>query len=108
MCNKHIGSSLDSFLEEEGILEDCETAAKKRLCENHGGTVDSRDAFFACDVCSRAGIDLCKCGSHARYFGEALMGSVSCESCDESIMVIGGDARKLWNDGFRCVIDNMI
>lgn len=28
--NKHIGSSLDDFLEEEGLLEHCESIATKR------------------------------------------------------------------------------
>ena len=28
--NKHIGSSLDDFLEEEGLLEHCESIAAKR------------------------------------------------------------------------------
>lgn len=29
--DKHIGSNFDSFLDEEGILEDCETKAIKRV-----------------------------------------------------------------------------
>lgn len=29
--NKHIGSSLDDFLEEEGLLEHCESIAAKRV-----------------------------------------------------------------------------
>ena len=29
--NKHAGSSFDSFLEEEGILEECEKEAQKRV-----------------------------------------------------------------------------
>jgi antitoxin HicB len=31
MCDKHIGSDLDDFLEEEGILADTETVAVKRV-----------------------------------------------------------------------------
>ena len=31
MKNKHIGSTLDSFLEEEGIAEDVESGAVKKL-----------------------------------------------------------------------------
>lgn len=30
-ANPHIGSSFESFLEEEGILEDCTTVAVKRV-----------------------------------------------------------------------------
>ena len=29
--NKHIGSNLDDFLEEEGLLEHCESIAAKRV-----------------------------------------------------------------------------
>ena len=29
--NRHVGSSLDSFLEEEGMLEECTTTAVKRV-----------------------------------------------------------------------------
>lgn len=31
--NKHAGSTFDSFLEEEGIKEECEETAKKRVAE---------------------------------------------------------------------------
>lgn len=31
MKNKHIGSSFDDFLEEEGILEECKEEAAKRV-----------------------------------------------------------------------------
>ena len=31
MKNKYIGSTLDSFLEEEGILEECEKEVHRRI-----------------------------------------------------------------------------
>lgn len=76
-----------------------------RLCEKHDGdgTMHPEDAFWLCDVCSTEGIDQCHCGGIARYFGEALMQSISCNKCDESLMVVGDeyDVRKMWNEGIR-------
>jgi len=71
------------------------------FCPRHGGTLNPLDAYWGCDTCARSGIDKCKCDGHARHFGEALMGSVSCESCDESVAGVDVDARKLWNAGVR-------
>ena len=77
-----------------------------KLCKNHGGDGDVNDAFFACDVCARSEINPCDCGSPARYFGEALMCSVSCEVCDAFLMDVGEDLniRERWNNGERGVI----
>lgn len=74
-----------------------------RLCVEHGGDVDVSDAYFACDACARSGINKCACGSFARYFGEALMSSVSCESCNEHVSHIGLglNMREAWNSGRR-------
>lgn len=79
-----------------------------KLCPKHGGNCNSLDAYWLCDKCARAGINPCKCGSPARYFGEALMCSVYCESCDESVAIISDcvDIRQLWNDGYRGFLDD--
>lgn len=76
-----------------------------RLCEKHGGTVDKADAFWCCDVCSTKGINKCECGGAARYFGEAMMCSISCPDCDNSLMTIGSkyDIYEMWNDGMTGV-----
>ena len=48
----------------------------------------------------------CKCGQPARYFGEALMGSVSCTACDEFVMGVDvPDIRDRWNRGERGHVD---
>jgi hypothetical protein len=79
-----------------------------RFCEKHGGDVSEQNAFFLCDTCSREGINKCECGGHARYFGEALMKSVSCESCDAFVMHVGWDFNVVhaWNRGERGVISD--
>jgi len=80
-----------------------------RLCEQHGGdgSMHIGDAFWLCDVCSTEGINKCKCGGDARYFGEAMMCSVKCPDCDEFMMTVGPtlDVRELWNNGERGVIN---
>ncbi len=79
---------------------------RSRFCTRHGGDVSPSDAWL-CDTCAREGINPCVCGSPARYFGEALMTSVKCESCDQFVMQIAlkPDIRILWNQGFRGVLD---
>lgn len=73
-------------------------------CGKHGGDLQLGDAWL-CDVCARDGIDPCSCGSPARLFGEALMSSVSCESCDQFVMGVDvEDIRSRWNSGERGVI----
>ena len=81
--------------------------ATGKLCEKHGGDCAGQDAFWYCDKCARDRIDPCKCGSPARYFGEALMCSVFCESCDEFVMHVGDEinVRDKWNRGIRGVVD---
>lgn len=75
-----------------------------RFCIEHGGDIQLDK--WLCDTCARKGIDKCKCGSHARFFGEALMFSVSCESCNEFVMGIDiRDIRDRWNRGERGFID---
>lgn len=76
--------------------------ASGRFCTNHGGDVSVYDSWL-CDTCAREGINKCSCGSHARSFGEALMCSVSCESCKEYVMFIGmkPSVRDMWNKGLR-------
>lgn len=74
-----------------------------KLCQKHGGDVAISDAYWLCVECTRKDLDLCQCGSHARYFGEAAFCSVRCESCDEHVVHIGMDknVRALWNSGVR-------
>jgi len=79
---------------------------KTALCVKHGGKPEDfhqSDAFWYCAVCSCEGIAKCKCGGVARFFGEALMSSVSCDDCDESVGYLGFDknAIDLWNSGIR-------
>lgn len=76
------------------------------LCVKHGGTYDGYDDYWYCDACARSGINACSCGSPARYFGEALAQSVSCEACDECVLYIGTqvDIREAWNKGERGII----
>lgn len=78
------------------------------LCIKHGGEKTNPDDFFLCDGCARDRINPCTCGSPARYFGEALMCSVSCESCDAFVMHVGlaKSVRELWNEGVRGVVEN--
>lgn len=73
------------------------------LCIQHGGDYAGPDAFWYCDECARSGIKPCECGGKARYFGEALMGSVSCESCKQSLMDVGSNINivERWNNGER-------
>lgn len=81
--------------------------ASGRLCTRHGGDVSPSDAWL-CDICTRNGIDPCSCGAPARYFGEAMMTSVSCEQCQQFVMQIAWkpDIRVLWNQGKRGVIES--
>lgn len=76
-----------------------------RFCEKHGGDVSISNAYWLCDTCARDGIDKCKCGAHARYFGEAMLCSINCEdNCGESLTTINdssSNVRKLWNEGIR-------
>lgn len=76
---------------------------KTVLCLKHGGDYAGQDAFWYCDLCARDQIDPCKCGSAARYFGEALCCTVTCESCDEFVTYVGCDVdvRDEWNKGNR-------
>jgi hypothetical protein len=76
-----------------------------RFCTHHGGDVSPSDAWL-CDTCARTGINPCSCGSPARYFGEALMTSVKCESCEQFVMQIAWqpDIRILLNQGLRGVL----
>lgn len=38
MTNKHIGSSFDKFLEEEGLLVDAQSTAAQRVAKNGNAT----------------------------------------------------------------------
>ena len=79
-------------------------SATGKFCEKHGGTVEQGDAYWLCDTCARTNINKCKCGAHARYFGEAMLRSISCEAeCGENLVTIcyDGDIRQMWNDGIR-------
>lgn len=80
-----------------------------RFCEKHGGDVSIGDAYWLCDTCARDGIDRCKCGSHARYFGEAMLSSITCEAeCGETLTVIGSsNTRKMWNEGRRGWVEDI-
>lgn len=61
-------------------------------CEKHGGIVAKEDAFWLCRICSSEGINPCHlCGNTAHYFGEALMQSISCSVCDNSLAYVGFD-----------------
>jgi len=82
--------------------------ATGKICPKHpNSNWEDRygDAFFMCDICARKDINLCKCGSHARFFAEALMCSISCESetCKEHIYHVGCelDIREAWNNELR-------
>lgn len=80
-------------------------ASSNRFCHKHGGDIPFGDEWL-CDTCARTGINTCSCGSPARYFGEALMGSISCESCDQFLMGVDiPDICERWNRGERGVID---
>ena len=88
------------------------TMTKKNMtsgacCTKHGGDYCGPDAAWYCDECARDGIDPCDCGSPARYFGEALMCSVSCESCNEFVMTIADkvNVRDRWNRGERGLVE---
>ena len=83
-------------------------APYNKFCVKHGGKPSDMhpgDAGWLCDSCAREGINKCKCGGHARIFGEALMGWIYCESCDESVSKClcdrGEDVVSLWNRGIR-------
>lgn len=78
-----------------------------KLCTKHGGNYNPFDGFWICDACAREGIDKCPCGSHARYFGEAMMCAVKCEGCGASLMQIGfkPSVRDRWNQGMRGYIE---
>lgn len=82
--------------------------SNSRNCKKHGGTLeDDYDAWWLCDGCNSKGLDPCKCGSDAAIFGEALMQSVTCKSCDEFVMCVNSDKniRELWNSGQRGMIE---
>jgi transposase len=64
------------------------------------------DTKYDCDDCDGGRVKPCKCGQPARYFGEALMGSVSCTACDEFVMGVDvPDIRDRWNRGERGHVD---
>ena len=73
------------------------------LCKDHGGTCSEENAWFACVECASAGIKRCECGGRARYFGEALMGSITCDVCGASLLLVGSikNIRDRWNRGER-------
>ena len=52
-------------------------------------------------------IKACQCGAQPEYFGEALMGSITCPGCGESLMGVGWnlDIRNRWNRGERGMIE---
>ena len=76
------------------------------LCRTHGGDLSDGNRIL-CDACARQGILACSCGSHARYFGEALAGVVSCESCDAFIFGVDvRDLRERWNRGERGLVES--
>ena len=56
-------------------------------------------------VRSREGLPACPCGGETRYFGEALMGSLMCLDCGESLAGEGWEfvttIRKRWKNGDR-------
>lgn len=71
------------------------------FCAKHGGNLSIGDVWL-CDICARQGIDVCSCGSPARVFGEAMLSSVSCESCNQFVAGVDvGDIRLRWNRGER-------
>jgi hypothetical protein len=51
----------------------------------------------------------CRCGGEVTYFGEALMGSLKCRECGDSLMVIGHapikDIYNKWEDGHRGLLE---
>jgi protein-arginine kinase activator protein McsA len=55
MNKKHIGSTLDSFLEEKGILKEVEAAAKEKskILQTVNETFESlkKAGIFQCDYC---------------------------------------------------------
>jgi hypothetical protein len=77
-------------------------------CATHGGDYKGPDKYFMCDTCARAGCNKCECGGHARAFGEAMMESVSCESCEQFLMGVGYNLniKERWNNGERGNISN--
>ena len=76
------------------------------LCIRHGGALSYGNEIL-CDICARDGVNRCPCGSSARRFGEALMTSVSCETCHEFVMGVDlkEDIRDYWNRGERGFIE---
>jgi hypothetical protein len=91
------------------IIKREEKGTMNRLCEEHGGdgSMHIGDAFWLCDVCSTKGIDQCHCGGAARYFGEALMCSITCPECNTFLTTVGEkyDVRQMWNDGERGIFN---
>ncbi len=53
---------------------------------------------------------LCPCGGETRYFGEALMGSLTCVKCGECLEVTGRESLRSLNDrwirGDRGIVDD--
>ena len=88
----------------------CGSTGMVLLCEKHGGNLDIGNGIL-CDTCSREGINLCKCGGVARYFGEALGFNISCDDCEEllygclSLKREFNNVRERWNAGDRGYID---
>jgi hypothetical protein len=41
---------------------------------------------------------LCKCGGQTVYFGEALMGSLRCNKCDQWLMGVGDEFMETINE----------
>lgn len=70
------------------------------LCKKHNGSLALGDEWM-CDVCSTQNIRRCECGRQPRYFGEALMSSITC-SCGEFLQGVDiENIRDLWNQGKR-------
>ena len=79
-----------------------------KLCVKHGGKesdFDQRDAYFMCDTCTHEGIEPCKCGSRASKFGEALMSAVSCDTCKESVYMVGYASELQKKLGYANIVD---
>jgi len=71
-------------------------------CNKH--PLSSRVCERGTKTCEVRHLKPCKCGGEPRYFGEALMGSITCgNKCGESVstMIDKHDVRKLWNNGVR-------
>lgn len=77
-----------------------------RVCKEHGGDVTNSDRYWLCDKCAIKGYNKCnKCGGDARGFGEAMYEVAGCEKCNGFVCGVGINAKKLWNEGVRGVIN---